>query len=362
MHRIEKYTLTRFTVELDRLIGDSQISTKQLSMGTLELEDNMGHVGTGFFHTVTMPLPSLAELEVRFQRELADDLIGTNPFSWTNRLKRPRGGNVKPSIFDPSVEQAMWDIQGKILDMPLYKLLGGNREKVPAYASGLEFHLGDNEVCAFYTKARDAGFTAFKIKVGHPELSWDIQRLKLVQDIVGPDCQLMADANEAWSPKEAIRRLHAYHDAGIQLYWIEDPCLRDDFVGLRAISKAVPFTLLNSGEYLDLSGKRKLIEQQAVDVLNIHGSINDALKIGWLAAEHGIPVALGNSNFEIGVHIAAALPEVTWLEYSFLSYNHLLETPIQFQEGYALLPDRPGHGLRLAENARSEYAQPESKA
>ena len=64
---------------------------------------------------------------------------------------------------------------------------------------------------------------------------------------------------------------------------------------------------------------------------------------------------MGNTNFEIGVHIAAALPEVNWLEYSFLSYNHLLETPIEFRDGYALVPDRPGHGLRLADAARSEF-------
>lgn len=358
MHRIEKYTLTRFAVELDRTIGDSQISATHLSLGVLELEDDAGRIGTGFFHTVTDPLPSLMELEVRFQREIAEELIGSDPFSWANRLERPRGGNVKQSVFYPSVEQAVWDLQGQILELPLYRLLGGKRDKVPAYASGLEYHMTDNEVSAFYSKARDAGFSAFKVKVGHPDLAWDIRRLRLVQEAVGPESQLMADANEAWSPKEAIRRLHAYHEAGIPLYWIEDPCLRDDFVGLRTISKAVPFTLINSGEYLDLSGKRQLIENRAVDVLNIHGSINDAMKIGWLAAEHGIPVALGNSDFEIGVHIAAALPEVSWLEYSFLSYNDLLETPIQFRDGHALLPEAFGHGLRLAESARSEFAQP----
>lgn len=362
MYRVEHYTLIRLEVGLDRLIGDSQISTRQLSLGVLELRDNQGRVGTGFFHSVTAPLPSLSELESRFQWELAGDLIGANPFSWTNRLERPRGGNIRASLFSPSVEQAMWDLQGQILETPLYRLLGGSRQKVPAYASGLEFHLTDDEVCAFYAMAKGVGFQAFKVKVGHPDLGWDIRRLQLVRDTVGPDCQLMADANEAWSPKEAIRRLYAYHDAGIPLYWIEDPCLRDDFVGLRRISEAVPFTLVNGGEYLDLSGKRQLIEQQAVDVLNIHASINDALKIGWLAAEHGIPVALGNTNFEIGVHIAAALPEISWLEYSFLSYNHLLETPVQFQDGCALLPERPGHGLRLAETARRDHAQPELRA
>lgn len=358
MYRIEGYTLTRFVVEMERPIGDSQISTNKLWIGVLELEDGLGHVGTGFFHTVTGPLPPLAELQEQFRRELADSLIGSDPFSWTNRVERPRGGNYKTSMFYPSVDQAAWDLQGQILDLPLYRLLGGRRDKVRAYASGLEFHLGDHQAAAFYSDARAAGFSAFKVKVGHPDLGWDLKRLKLVQDAVGLDCELMADANEAWSPKEAVRRLHAYHDAGVPLYWIEDPCLRDDFDGLRSISEAVPFTLVNSGEYLGLSGKRRLLEHGAVDVLNVQGSINDALKIGWLAAEHGIPVAVGNSDFEIGAHIAAALPEVSWLEYSFLPYNHLLEAPIQFHEGYAQLPQSAGHGLRLAESARREFARP----
>ena len=256
-------------------------------------------------------------------------------------------------MFSPSVEQAMWDIQGQILGLPLYRLLGGGRQRVPAYASGLEFHLTDEQVVDFYTRARAAGFTTFKIKVGHPDLAWDVRRLRLVQEAVGSERLLMADANEAWAPKEAIRRLHAFHDAGVPLYWIEDPCLRDDFDGLRSISQAVPHVLVNAGEYLDLSGKRELLERRAVDVLNVHGSISDSMKIGWLAAEHGIPIAVGNTNFEIGVHVAAALPEVTWMEYSFLSYNHLLETPIEFCDGHAIVPDRPGHGLRLANSARS---------
>jgi len=358
LHRIHKYGLTRLTIELDRTIGDSQVSTRQLFVGVLEVEDDTGLVGTGFFHSVTTPLPSLAELEARFQREVAEDLIGSDPFSWTNRLHRPRGGNIGRSAFYPSVEQAVWDLQGQILDLPLHRLLGSRRDRVPAYASGLGFHLDDDEVAAFYSRASSAGFSTFKVKVGHPSLDWDIRRLELVQDVVGVDCRLMADANEAWSPKEAVRRLHAYNDAGIQLYWIEDPCLRDDFEGLRLVSRSVPFTLVNGGEYLSLSGKRRLIEERAVDIVNIHGSIDDAMKIGWLAAEHGIPVALGNTMFELGVHIAAALPEDAWLEYSFLSYNHLLETPIEFRDGYAVLPETPGHGLRLAEAARGEFARP----
>lgn len=352
MHRVRRYVLTRFDVQLDRTIGDSQVSTRQLSMGVIELEDDAGNIGTGFFHSVTHPLPSLPELEAQFGRELDERLIGACPFSWVNRLERHRGGNIRASIFHPGVEQAMWDLQGQILGLPLYQLLGGDRARVPAYASGLEFHLDDDETTAFYARARAAGFTTFKVKVGHPDLDSDIRRLQLVQKVVGTECRLMADANEAWSPKEAIRRVHAFRDAGVPLYWIEDPCLRDDLDGLRSIARALPDVLVNGGEYLDLAGKRRLIEHRAVDVVNIHASISEALKIGWIAAEHGLPVSVGNTNFEIGVHIAAALPEVSWMEYSFLSYDHLIETPIEFRDGYALLPDRPGHGLRLAESAR----------
>jgi L-alanine-DL-glutamate epimerase-like enolase superfamily enzyme len=356
MQRIERCAVARFDVELDRIIGDSQVSTPLLSMGVLELTDTAGNVGTGFFHSVIGTLPSLSELRTRFGHEHAPAVVGANPFAWLNRVERPRGGRIRPSVFGPAIEQAMWDLQGQTLGLPLATLLGGVRDRVPAYASGLEFHLSDDDTVALYARARAAGFTAFKIKVGHPDLARDLHRLALVRDTVGDGCVLMADANEAWSPKEAIRRLHAFLDAGFGLYWIEDPCLRDDVDGLRAISRAVPEVLVNAGEYLDASGKRRLIEGGAVDVLNVHGSVSEALRLGWLAAEHGIPVSVGNTNFEIGVHVAAALPEVTWLEYSFLPYDHLLEAPIRFCDGHAVVPDRPGHGLRLAAPARAELA------
>ncbi len=116
---------------------------------------------------------------------------------------------------------------------------------------------------------------------------------------------------------------------------------------------------VNSGEYLDLRGKRRLIEARGVDILNVHGNISDVMRAGWLAAEHGIPVSLGNTMLEVGVHLAAALPEVDWLEYSFQNYNHLVEQPIEMRDGYAIAPERPGHGLVLSESARREHACPD---
>ncbi|MBE1508669.1 enolase C-terminal domain-like protein [Rhizobium viscosum] len=86
--------------------------------------------------------------------------------------------------------------------------------------------------------------------------------------------------------------------------------------------------------------------------------MTDVIRIGWLAAELGIPVSLGNTFLEIGVHMAVALPEVEWLEYSFQNFDHLVETPIEIRNGFAYAPDRLGHGLVLSKAARHEWARP----
>ena len=143
------------------------------------------------------------------------------------------------------------------------------------------------------------------------------------------------------------------------LYWIEDPCLRDDFDGLRSISQAVPRRARQRRRVPRPVGQAAAARAAGGGRAQ-HPRLDQRRhedRAGWPRSTASRS-SVGNTNFEIGVHVAAALPEVTWLEYSFLSYNHLLETPIEFRDGYALVPDRPGHGLRLAEAARSELARP----
>jgi L-alanine-DL-glutamate epimerase-like enolase superfamily enzyme len=142
-------------------------------------------------------------------------------------------------------------------------------------------------------------------------------------------------------------KIHAIKDAGYDLLWVEDPILRRDFEGLRLLRSAVPFTMINSGEYLDVAGKRELLLAGGTDILNVHGQVTDVMHIGWFAAELGIPVSLGNTFLEVGVHMACALPEVEWLEYSFQNFDHLVEKPVTIADGWATAPDIPGHGLTL---------------
>ncbi len=354
---VSDFAITRFSFARDRVIGDSQVRIDQCHVGALELFTEDGSGGLGFFSNLFHPLPDRDELVRCFRAEAMPGLAGQPPAGLVHRVLRPRGGNNRalPHGFGEAIDQALWDLAAQQAGLPLWRYLGGITPKVRAYASGLDFHLSDRDFERFFAAARQQGFDAFKIKVGHPDLAWDLARLRRLAATVGT-ATIMVDANEAWTPKEAIRRLHAFRDAGFDILWVEDPCLRDDFDGLRQVGEAVPFTHLNTGEYLDLAGKRRLIQARAVDILNVHGRISDVLRAGWLAAEHGLRLSLGNTAQELGVHLAAALPEADWLEYSFQNYRHLVETPVEIHDGWAVAPDRPGHGLTLAATARTEHA------
>jgi L-alanine-DL-glutamate epimerase-like enolase superfamily enzyme len=364
MASITGFGVRRFEFMRDRVIGDSQVRIDRVNYGVLTLHDSDGRSGTGLFSSLFSPLPGEAAMTRMVEAEAMPLLAGMPVAALLNRQTRPRGGNRRPLPLnlEEAVDQALWDLQAKAEEMPLWRLLGGTSPEVRAYASGLDFNLSDADYTALFRAARGRGFDAFKIKVGHPDLAWDLRRLALLREAVGEGVTIMVDANEAWSPKEAVRRLHAFRDAGYDIFWVEDPTLRDDFDGLRRIAEEVPFCHVNTGEYLDLHGKRALLEAGAVEILNCHGRISHTLHAAWLAGEHGVPVSIGNTSLELGVHIAAALPECEWLEYSFQNTHLMAEDPIVPDRGMAIAPDRPGLGIEISEEAERTLRVPEPDA
>ena len=364
LSRLSGFRLTRFQYRRDRDIGDSQVRFSMQHAVALELTDKAGRTGLGFAGALFDPMASLAALEATFATHVWPVLDGGVPAALVHRVDRPRGGNRRDAAhgFSEAIQIALWDLAAQDAGMPLADYLGGSRRRVPAYASGLDYHMTDAEFAAFFGHAAAKGFKAFKIKVGNPDPAWDIHRMDLLQRTVGPGAAFMIDANEAWTAKQAATRLHLFHKAGFDPVWVEDPILRDDFDGLRMLSAAAPWTLINSGEYLDLTGRRALLQARATDILNVHGRITDVMRIGWLAADMGVPISLGNTFLETGVQTACALPEVEWLEYSFLNYDHLVDEPYDIHDGFIHVPDVPGHGLRLSDAARREWAAPDPLA
>ena len=356
---ITDFRLHRARIPLDRPIGDSQVLFTEHWMTVLELVTDSGLEGVGFELQQGMPTPGLAVLESQFRYNAWPVLEGGHPLSLALRIGRPRGGNVGAMALPLAVETALWDLAAKEADLPLYRLLGGSDPRVRAYGSTLDFHLDEAEFRAWLRHFHDAGFGGIKTKVGHPDIGWDLDRLAIAGDEMGDDVDLMVDANEAWSPKEAIRRLRVYQDEGFEIFWIEDPITREDYDGYARLCAAIDSTRINTGEYLGFHGKRRLLECSGVDVLNIHGQVGDSRAAARLAGDHGIPVSLGNTLLEIGVHLAASLPECLYLEFSDLAWNRLAVEPVVFEDGYAIAPDRPGHGITLDRDALAEYSRPE---
>lgn len=361
---LSHFRITRFQFARDRVIGDSQVRADDVNTAALELVSESGEVGLGFVQTLFNPLPDQTEIEAVFENEVWPTLKGHKAIALVHRVNRPRGGNQRAYSlpFHEAVQVALWDLAAKEAGLPLHVLLGSRRNRVGAYASGLDFHLDDEAFVSLFSHAASLGYSAFKIKVGHPDFDRDLQRLELLKSCVPAGSRIMIDPNEAWTSKEALMKLVAIRDAGHDLLWVEDPILRHDYEGLRTLRHAVTWTQINSGEYLDLQGKRLLLEAHAADILNVHGQVTDVMRIGWLAAELGIPVSIGNTFLEVGVHMAAALPEVEWLEYSFQNFDHLVDEPIEIRDGYAYAPDRPGHGLVLSGKARTEWMRPKRLA
>lgn len=346
-----------FDYPRDRVIGDSQISSSRVWIGALEVFDSEGTSGLGFFQSLSTPLPDATFIKNLLEQLCLPSMIDQSPEGLIHRLTRPRGGNIQqlPYHLDQAIDQALWDLAAKRAGQPLYQFLGGRQNRVKAYGSGVCFNMSDDEVSEFYTKAIKHNFSGYKVKVGHPDLAWDINRLQLVTDIVGKDKLLMIDANEAWSPKEAIRRIRAYENAGLPIYWVEDPILRHDIQGLKELKTALKDTYINAGEYLNLSGKKSLVENNAADIINIHGDFSAALKISWLCAEKGISISLGNTPMELGAHIASAIPETIYTEHSMLNWDAIIEQPFAIDDGHIVLPDTAGHSLNLSTDAIKEF-------
>jgi L-alanine-DL-glutamate epimerase-like enolase superfamily enzyme len=368
--QIVDFRITRFQFARDRVIGDSQVRADDVNVATIELMDGRGNVGLGFVQSLFHPLPSEEELDRVFRAEAWPGLEGHAAGALAHRVTRSRGGNTRRMSvpFEEGIQQAVWDLFAKNTEQPLWALLGGRRRSVRAYASGLDFHLSDEAFQSLFATAAEQGFTAFKIKVGHSDVDRDIHRLNLLKQAVGhgpapgidrSPLTIMIDANEAWTAKQTLRNLELFRRAGHEIFWVEDPVLRNDLDGLRLLRTTAGPTLINSGEYLDVSDKRRLLQADATDMLNVHGHVTDVMRIGWLAADMGVPVTLGNSFLEIGVNMALALPEVEWLEYSYQNFEHLVERPFEIRDGFIWGSESPGHGLVLSEAARREWRRPQ---
>jgi len=255
------------------------------------------------------------------------------------------------------IDIALWDLLGKALGQPVWRLLGGRlRERIPAYASGGWAPVGG--VGKQLRQYVERGHRAVKMRVGLQDASVDdsAARVREARETLGPGVGLMVDAHGTWSVREAQR--FARKVADCDLGWLEEPVSPDNVAGQATVRAATDIPIAAGETEQTRFAFRDLIEARAVDVLQpdvaIAGGITETLRICALAATHGLTVAPhlwgGAVLFASGLHLAVATPCVTTLEFSRGEnplLNDLVEEPFDLVDGYVLAPDRPGLGLTL---------------
>ena len=144
---ITAFAFTRFQFARDRVVGDSQVRAETVNVAALELIAENGLVGLGFMQSLFHPLPDHDEIVRVFEDEAWPNLQEQSPMGLVHRVGRPRGGNQRAYSlpFEEAIQVALWDLAAKQVGLPLHRLLGSRRDRVRAYASGLDFHLSDEE-------------------------------------------------------------------------------------------------------------------------------------------------------------------------------------------------------------------------
>ncbi len=287
---------------------------------------------------------------------LCEQTIGRDPFATETigRELRMRNGGTAPAGLvtraSSAIDVALWDIKGKALGLPCWKLLGGGEGRARAYGSGhLWRHYSLDELQQWGATLAEAGFTAMKLRCGgESSADAEVERMRALREAVGDGVDIMIDINQGWTAHEATaigRRLSEH-----RLYWLEDPIQHQDYAGMARIAAALD-TPVCSGEYhYGLIPFRHMAEAQAIDIMMVDlfrvGGFTEYVKAAHLAEAFNLPVVTHLAT-ELFAH-AAAGTNTLLLEHVPWAFPLFEEAP-RVEDGAVVLSDEPGLGLRFDE-------------
>jgi L-alanine-DL-glutamate epimerase-like enolase superfamily enzyme len=268
-----------------------------------------------------------------------------------------------------AVDIALWDALGKSLKQPVFKLLGGFRERVPVIAIGgyvmKEKTLGDLETEIEYYKEQQ--IFGMKLKVGKLSVEEDIERARIARKVGGPTFHLCTDANQSWTVAEAMEFARGVQD--LNLAWLEEPVRWHDQIegNARVRTLGIP---VNAGQgEISRQGCRDLVTRGAVDILNVDATIAAGVtewrRIAGMASCFGVDMA-HHEEPQVALHLLAGVPNGLCVEI-FPNYSRdpmWFDLPVQqpvIQEGFMRLPAAPGFGFPLKRDVIEQWRVPNDR-
>ncbi len=363
--------------------GRGPVSRKESTL--VEIHTDTGFVGYGEANTWF----SAPGLRAVIEEMIGPLLIGENPanieYLWEKvyRKTSPHGRRGLVVIAMSGVDIALWDLLGKELSVPIYRLLGGQaNERVRAYASGLYPRRNLQELQDEATSYLKQGFRAMKVRIGMG-YSRDAELVRAVREAIGYEPELMADACTAWTPIAAedetvrariqeegsarlfARRLLAKLEP-FQLSWLEEPLPPDDLDGLAELAADSRTPIAIGENVFTRYEAREVLRKGSCHILQPDvtrcGGISEARKIAAMASawhKQCVPHVWGSViALAANMHLITATPNCTYVEYDTLHNplrTDIAKEPLLPTDGVVVAPERPGLGVDLDERVLREY-------
>lgn len=346
-----------------RTIGDAQQKrVDAVEFVLVRLDTDHGLVGWGFNWNYTKGTRAVkvmiddAYAPVLLGRDPADRLrIGRDLLYQTHFIGRLGVARVGVS----AINLALWDLHCKQLGLPLWKALGGVKDRVRAYhTDGGWLTMSREELVEDMTRLVARGFDRVKMKIGLPDPREDVARVKAVRKAIGDTVGLAVDVNTSWDLKTALRwgpKLEAF-----RLDWLEEPLAPFDVRGHARLAKALRVPIAVGETIYTAELFREFLEQGAVEIVQADvtklSGIDEWLEVAALAKTFHAPV-IPHTNVQQKVHVqlAAATPHVPMVEFCYESLADIWKEPLTVTDGYYSLPQEPGVGCEMKPQILERY-------
>jgi L-alanine-DL-glutamate epimerase-like enolase superfamily enzyme len=337
-------------------LADATRKVERVGITIVRVKTDQGLEGVG----VTYHEVGGSAIKAIIRDDMLPRLKGRDPFDteviWRDFFAIFRGVGRKGLMFCAlsAIDFALWDLKGKILGMPLHRLLGGGRSRVPVYASGGWSSYEDDELVAEMQDMVSQGYSMVKFKVGYDggrQPNRDVERVRKVREALGPDIGLMIDANNCWDAGTATQFANRVREYNIML--MEEPVFADDIPGLARFKRGTDIPLGTGEHEYTKWGVRDLLLADAADVLQIDGArtggYTEMMKCAALCEAWNVKFA-PHAMEHIHIPIASVVSMVPFLERLrlFEPITHKVYKNAQVPtDGYLDVIEAPGHGLEL---------------
>lgn len=352
-------TITNVAAELLRLplerpVGGSGVA--QIDVLAVDLTDADGATGTGFSYclgggsrVVLAAARDLLETRILGQAANTPEALWRHMASSLNRI-----GRGAHNLAMAAIDVAAWDLHARRHDLPLGIAMGGAQRRLPVYGSGgYRPDHGPEETRDHALAHVEQGFAGVKPRLAGN--GGDAARLEAARSVLPDHVRLMADVNEKCDPATALRLVHAC--AEVDCLWLEEPMPAANTAAYAQLAAASPVAVA-TGEHLQgMAEVMPYLTSAALHILQpdlaMMGGLTPCLTAARTAESFGISVA---PHFlpSLFIHLAAAQPNVTWLE-DFPLLEPLFDIQAKTENGIMTMPEAPGHGMAWADGVRRKY-------